>query len=227
MIALVITSALTYCTNFLHCRILVRATEVRDVLTRVFLSSISKLGFYVAKDCPNTCQFTVVTGRRARSRKERNRLEGDFPIVASRLTFQAFLGSWKATYSPTHARESKTAYANCPPKILFCREKAKSDAAAAGPTARCVETTVCARPFMEPRERLFGTAEETNMNIEPNAQRRTQTPSMPVDIQEMRSDLLNPKSETDIDTSCSTMSGHTAVTVAVPRANMFSSGNRV
>ena len=85
------------------------------------------------------------------------------------LTFQVFLGSCEAAYNPTPARASKTAYANCPPKILFCSEKAKSDAAAAGPTARCVETIVCARPFIAPRERLFGAAEETNINTEPDA----------------------------------------------------------
>ena len=67
------------------------------------------------------------------------------------------------------ARASKIVYEKYPPKILFCSEKAKSDVAAAGPSARCVETIVCARPFMAPREHLFGAAEETNTNTEPDA----------------------------------------------------------
>src|SRR6266702_1104425 len=78
------------------------------------------------------------------------------------------LGSCVAKHSATHTMESKTAYANCPPRTLFCKEKAKSDAVAAGPTAHWIATTVCARPLVAPGDRLFGGEEEIYMSIEPN-----------------------------------------------------------
>ena len=48
------------------------------------------------------------------------------------------------------------------------REKANSDAAAAGATVRWIETIVWARPFVAPRDRLLGAEEDTYMKTEPN-----------------------------------------------------------
>jgi len=50
--------------------------------------------------------------------------------------------------------------------MLFSKEKEKRDAVIAGPTARCTDATVCARPFVAPSLSL-GAAEEIYMNIHP------------------------------------------------------------
>ena len=42
-----------------------------------------------------------------------------------------------------------------------------NELAAAGPTARMTETIICARPFVEPKEALFGADEVTKMKAQP------------------------------------------------------------
>ena len=51
--------------------------------------------------------------------------------------------------------------------MLLFREKANSDAAAAGATVRWIDTIVWARPFVAPRDRLLGAEEDTYMKTEP------------------------------------------------------------
>ena len=81
-------------------------------------------------------------------------------------------GSCTATHKLPHTTASSTIYVKYPPKMSFLIVKAKSDAAAAGPTVLWIETTVCARPFVAPRDRLLGAAEHTYMSTEPyNLQR--------------------------------------------------------
>jgi hypothetical protein len=71
-------------------------------------------------------------------------------------------------HRPTHTRAVNTTYVKFPPSTLLFREKAKSDAAAAGATVRWIETIVWARPFVAPRDRLLGAEEDTYMKTEPN-----------------------------------------------------------
>jgi hypothetical protein len=54
--------------------------------------------------------------------------------------------------------------------MSFSNEKEKRDAAIAGPIARCTDTTVCARPFVEPNMPL-GAAEGMYMKIQPETAR--------------------------------------------------------
>ena len=70
-------------------------------------------------------------------------------------------------HSPMHTRTTRTTYVKFPPKTLLFREKAKSDAARAGATVLWIETTVWARPFVAPRDRLLGAEEDTYMNTAP------------------------------------------------------------
>jgi len=71
-------------------------------------------------------------------------------------------------HRPTHTRAINTTYVKFPPRTLLFREKAKSEAAAAGATVRWIETIVWARPFVAPRDRLLGAEEDTYMKTEPN-----------------------------------------------------------
>lgn len=84
-------------------------------------------------------------------------------LITCYLCFHMFFGSSDATPSATHTTESSTTYAKFPPKMFLSNENANNDAAAAGPTVRCIATIVCATPFVAPSERLFGAAE--NMYI--------------------------------------------------------------
>lgn len=82
--------------------------------------------------------------------------------------FHVFFGSCAAMHRPTHTRAVNTTYVKFPPRMLLFREKAKSDAAAAGATVRWIETIVWARPFVAPKDRLLGAEEDTYMKTEPS-----------------------------------------------------------
>ncbi len=63
-------------------------------------------------------------------------------------------------HRPTPTKTTRITYPKLPPKTLFVRENAKSQSAAAGPTMRWIDATICARPFVAPSDRLLRMAEE-------------------------------------------------------------------
>ena len=71
-------------------------------------------------------------------------------------------------HRPTPTKMMRTTYAKFPLKTLFIKENANSQSATTGPAMRWIATTVCARPFVTPSDRLLGTEEETNMYIAPD-----------------------------------------------------------
>ena len=87
------------------------------------------------------------------------------------------------------------------------REKANSDAAAAGATVRWIETIVCARPFVAPKDRLLGAEDDTYMKTEPDEEFRKQV-SAPGYVQCSLSaeDSLKPMSAMAIEESWRMMS---------------------
>ena len=87
--------------------------------------------------------------------------------------FHVWRGSCTATPSPKHTTVSNTTYVKFPPHMSLARENANREAAAAGATMRCTATTVCASPFVAPRERLFGAAAAMNMNTESGREKET------------------------------------------------------
>ena len=92
--------------------------------------------------------------------------------------FHVFFGSCAAMHRPTHTKAVNTTYVKFPPRTLLFREKAKSDAAAAGATVRWIDTIVWARPFVAPRDRLLGAEEDTYMKTEPNKEFRKRVSAM-------------------------------------------------
>ena len=111
-------------------------------------------------------------------------------------------------HRPTHTRAVNTTYVKFPPRTLLFREKAKSDAAAAGATVRWIETIVWARPFVAPRDRLLGAEEDTYMKTEPDGKFRKRVSAMATMHQDGAHprNLLKPMSAMAIDESWRTMS---------------------
>jgi hypothetical protein len=117
-----------------------------------------------------------------------------------------FFGSCAAMHRPTHTRAVNTTYVKFPPRTLLFREKAKSDAAAAGATVLWIETIVWARPFVAPRERLLGAEEDTYIKTEPNEEFRKQVSAMGYVLCGLSGNLLKPMSAMAIEESWRMMS---------------------
>jgi hypothetical protein len=113
------------------------------------------------------CPFFLVLYSLTEVIQGRNTLRPIFLFDPPFTYFHVVFGSCTATHMLQHTAASSTTYVKYPPKMSFWTEKAKSDAAAAGATVLWIETTVCARPFVAPRDRLLGAAEHTYMNTEP------------------------------------------------------------
>jgi len=62
---------------------------------------------------------------------------------------------------------AKITYTAYPPRRFFSTEYEKRDVDKAGPMARAMETVVCERPLVAPKDCLLGAEEVTNMNIVP------------------------------------------------------------
>jgi hypothetical protein len=84
--------------------------------------------------------------------------------------------------------------------VSLVREDANREAAAAGATMRCTATTVCASPFVAPRERLFSVAAAMNMNTESAEGAPPQPRSEPRRV----TNALDPVPVMHIDASCGT-----------------------
>jgi hypothetical protein len=87
--------------------------------------------------------------------------------------FHVVVGSCMATHKLPHIAASSKIYVKYPPKMSLLTVKAKSYAAAPGPTLHWIETTVCVRPLVAPRDCLLGAAEHTYMNTEPYESQRS------------------------------------------------------
>ena len=72
-----------------------------------------------------------------------------------------------AILNPAITRQISTVYTKFPPKMFWSNENANSDAEAAGPIARWIEAIICAIPFVAPRDRLLGGAEDMYINTAP------------------------------------------------------------
>jgi hypothetical protein len=147
-----------------------------------------------------------------------------FDPLAPFTYFHVVFGSCTATHMLPHTAASSTTYVRYPPKMSFLTEKAKRDAAAAGATVLWIETTVCARPFVAPRDRLLGAAEHTYMNTEPYELQRS---SVWVHRYRIGEHVLKPMSEIDIDPSCSMISTHNVHAPLPERSVKFSKGKMI
>jgi len=78
-----------------------------------------------------------------------------------------FQGSVVEIKSDAIVISRRTQYTSQPFKKWYLMEIENNELAAAGPTARMTETIICARPFVEPREALFGADEVTKMKAQP------------------------------------------------------------
>src|ERR1700722_17310888 len=81
--------------------------------------------------------------------------------------FQGFSGSIIPTRKNTNVHITRTANPAYPPNKFRTTEYANREDENAGPVAREMDTVVCAKPFIVPRERLFGAEEVTKINTQP------------------------------------------------------------
>src|ERR1700761_9477661 len=84
------------------------------------------------------------------------------------LCVHMFRGRCADMHRLTPTKTMRTTYAKFPLKTLFIKENANSQSPTTDPAMRWIATTVPARPFATPNDRLLGTEEEIYMCISPD-----------------------------------------------------------